>query len=105
MKLFISLLFVQVTLLSFAQKNDSIIIRDFYTEALEKGKAHEDLRSLCKDVGARLSGSPQAEMAVQWAKQKCELYGLDNIGRFSSTTNFGSWRFNPNRRIDESSSN
>ncbi|MFN6076486.1 MAG: hypothetical protein ACK46Y_13045 [Fluviicola sp.] len=79
MKLLISLLFVQVTFLSFAQKNDSIIIRNFYTEALEKGKAHEDLRSLCKDIGARLSASPQAEMAVQWAKQKCELYGFDNI--------------------------
>ncbi|MFN5981816.1 MAG: M20/M25/M40 family metallo-hydrolase [Fluviicola sp.] len=79
MKLLISLLFIQFTFLSFAQKNDSITIRNFYTEALEKGKAHEDLRSLCKEIGARLSASPQAEMAVQWAKQKCEEYGFDNI--------------------------
>lgn len=79
MKNIASLLFLCIATLSFAQKNDSTLIRGLYTEALENGKAYEDLRSLCKDIGARLSGSPQAEMAVQWAKQKCELYGFDNI--------------------------
>lgn len=79
MKFITTLLFFLIVPYSFAQKNDSTQIRGFYTEALENGKAYEDLRSLCKDIGARLSGSPQAEMAVQWAKKKCEMYGFDNI--------------------------
>ncbi len=62
-----------------AQKEDSLMLRKIFTEALEKGKSHEDLRSLCKDIGARLSGSPQAAMAVEWAENKCKEYGFSNI--------------------------
>ena len=42
-------------------QNDSIFIRNIYNEALLNGKAYEDLRSLCKDVGPRLSGSSEAK--------------------------------------------
>ncbi len=56
-----------------------MIIRQLYSEALEKGKSYEDLRSLCKDIGARISGSAQAEMAVEWGKRKMELYGFDKV--------------------------
>jgi carboxypeptidase Q len=63
----------------FAQKSDSTVIRSIYDEALSRGKAYEDLRSLCKDIGARLSGSSQAEMAVQWGKLKLEGYGFDTV--------------------------
>lgn len=63
-----------------AQKNnDSLIIRQLFSEALENGKAYEDLRSLCKDIGARISGSAQAEMAVEWGKRKMEAYGFDKV--------------------------
>lgn len=61
------------------QKNDSLIIRSFFNEALEKGKAYEDLRELCKDIGARISGSAEAEMAVEWSKRKVESYGFDKV--------------------------
>jgi hypothetical protein len=54
-------------------------LRSIYNEALSKGKAHEDLRELCKDIGARLSGSSEAEMAVQWSKLKMESYGFDKV--------------------------
>ena len=60
-------------------KKDSIFIRKLFNESLTKGKAYEDLRSLCKDVGARLSGSAQADMAVHWGKTKLESYGFDNV--------------------------
>ena len=56
-----------------------MIIRQLYSEALEKGKAYEDLRSLCKDIGARISGSAEAEMAVEWSKRRMELYGFDKV--------------------------
>lgn len=64
---------------SFGQQQDSIFIRKIYDEALSRGKAYEDLRSLCKDVGARLSGSSQAEMAVEWGKNRLESYGFDKV--------------------------
>lgn len=60
-------------------QNDSIIIRSVYNEALSNGKAYEDLRSLCKDVGARLTGSAEAAMAVDWGKAKMESYGFDKV--------------------------
>ena len=61
------------------QNQDSIFIRKIYDEALSRGKAYEDLRSLCKDVGARLSGSAEAQMAVEWSKRKMESYGFDKV--------------------------
>lgn len=64
--------------LIFAQ-NDSVFIRNIYNEALSKGKAYEDLRSLCKDIGARLSGSSEAQMAIEWGKQRMEQYNFDTV--------------------------
>lgn len=62
-----------------AQNADSIFIRSIYNQALSKGKAYEDLRSLCKDVGARLSGSSEAAIAVQWGKERLEINGFENV--------------------------
>jgi hypothetical protein len=58
---------------------DSTFIRKIYDEALSRGKAYEDLRSLCKDIGARLSGSAEAQMAVEWGFQKLKDYGFDKV--------------------------
>lgn len=71
------LLFLNVT--TFAQKEDSLLIRKVFDEALVKGHAYENLRSLCKDVGARLSGSPQADSAVKWAKSLLDSYHFDSV--------------------------
>lgn len=60
-------------------KPDSLFIRTIYNQALTNGNAYEDLRSLCKDVGARLSGSAESEMAVKWAVNKLENYGFDKV--------------------------
>lgn len=66
---------------SYAQSNndDSLFIRKIYDEVLSNGYAYDDLRSLCKDVGARLSGSSEAEMAVIWGKQKLDRFGFDSV--------------------------
>lgn len=64
---------------SFSQKEDSLQIRKLFDTALVDGHAYENLRSLCKDVGARLSGSPEAEKAVEWAKTLLESYKFDKV--------------------------
>lgn len=65
-------------ILCFSQ-TDSIFIRKIYDEALLRGKAHEDLRQLCKEIGPRLSGSSEAQMAVEWSEQKMKSYGFDKV--------------------------
>jgi carboxypeptidase Q len=60
-------------------QNDSAFIRKVYDEALLQGKSHENLRSLCKDVGARISGSVAAEMAVYWSEAKMKSYNFDKV--------------------------
>ena|SRR5690554_2177518 len=82
-KLFAFFLIISISTISAAQniayKEDSVMLRKIYTEVLEEGKAYEDLRSLCKDIGARLSGSVSAEMAVQWGFQKLKSYNFDTV--------------------------
>lgn len=46
-------IFFFVSQSSIAQKNDSTVVREIFDAALTKGEAYEDLRSLCKDIGAR----------------------------------------------------
>ena len=75
----IYLLFFLYSIPLFSQNKDSVFIRSIYNVALSNGKSHEDLRQLCKDIGARLSGSSEAEMAVRWSKLKMESYGFDKV--------------------------
>lgn len=67
------------SIISFAQNADSVFIRKIFDEALSNGHSYENLRSLCKDVGARLSGSAEAEMAVYWGEQKLKSYNFDKV--------------------------
>ncbi|TYZ08138.1 M20/M25/M40 family metallo-hydrolase [Hymenobacter lutimineralis] len=60
-------------------KTDSLNIRKLYDEALLRGQSYENLRYLTGQIGGRLSGSPQAEQAVQWGKQVMEKMGLDRV--------------------------
>jgi hypothetical protein len=81
MKLLAALLlvFFGCKTMSFSQKNDSLIINQFFQTALSKGKAYDDLRYLCKTIGPRLSGSAQAEMAVKWGEALLKTYGFDHV--------------------------
>lgn len=58
---------------------DSIFIRKIYDEALENGQSYENLRTLCKDIGARITGSAEAKMAIDWGKDLLDSYGFDNV--------------------------
>lgn len=60
-------------------QTDSTIIRSIYSEVLANGECYGNLRVLCKDIGARLSGSPEADQAIAWGKDLLESYGFENV--------------------------
>jgi carboxypeptidase Q len=64
--------------LAFAQGHEANL-RTLYTTELKEGHTYENLRTLCKEIGNRLSGSPGAAAAVEWTKQVMESYGFDTV--------------------------
>ena len=64
----------------YAQRNDdSIQIRKIFDMALADGKAYENLRTLCKEVGCRISGSPAADSAVGWGYNLLKEMNVDTV--------------------------
>ncbi|HEY1019248.1 MAG TPA: M20/M25/M40 family metallo-hydrolase [Sediminibacterium sp.] len=76
-KLSIALLFLP--LVSMAQTGDEATIKQLSDEILRNGTAYDLLRQLTKDIGGRLSGSPQFAKAVQWGKVTLEKQGADKV--------------------------
>lgn len=68
-----------LSLTGFSQEKDAQFIRKIYDEALERGDSYEMLRYLTKNIGGRLSGSPQAAAAVEWSRQQMIAYGFDTV--------------------------
>lgn len=61
------------------QKQDSIVFRKIAYEVLNHSTAYDNLRSLTKDIGARLSGSQAYEKAVDWSVAKMKEAGADKV--------------------------
>ncbi|MGB0868716.1 MAG: M20/M25/M40 family metallo-hydrolase [Flavobacteriales bacterium] len=60
--------FLLASLRSLAQSEDEKLqIDSIYDHALHSKTSYEDLRFLCKEIGARLSGSEELEQAINWA--------------------------------------
>lgn len=55
------------------------MLRQIYTEVLTKGKCYENLDYLSNQIGGRLSGSPEAEKAVEYTYNKLKSYGFDTV--------------------------
>ncbi|MBC7887688.1 MAG: M20/M25/M40 family metallo-hydrolase [Ferruginibacter sp.] len=62
-----------------AQKDDSVSIRKIADEVLINGKAYDNLRYLCKKIGPRLSGSLQAQKAVEATAKMLKDAGADTV--------------------------
>src|ERR1700755_2705001 len=77
LKLILIVPFFLVTLLLRAQ--DSLMIRKIYDEELINGQCYGNLHYLCKNIGPRLSGSDNAQKAVEWGKKLMESYGFDRV--------------------------
>jgi carboxypeptidase Q len=73
----VALLFIST--LASAQSADSIMLRKIFDEELVNGQCYQNLHYLCKSIGGRLSGSANAQKAVDWGKKLMESYGLDRV--------------------------
>lgn len=60
-----------------AQKEDSVFIRAISDDILNNGKAYEYLRQLTKQVGGRVSGSPNMVKAENWGLKTMQDIGAD----------------------------
>ncbi len=89
-----------------SQTTQEDFIRSIYNEALEKGMSYGDLRSLCKDIGARVTGSAEADMAVVWGEQSLKRFGFDSVylqafyaPHWTRGTKESAWAIDENGRI------
>jgi len=62
-----------------SQSIDSVLIKNIYDFSLTNSSCYKNLKSLCKDVGHRLSGSKSANKAVKWAANVMQDTNLDTV--------------------------
>jgi hypothetical protein len=55
------------------------VLRSFHDDALVGSPAYAQLRYLCKDIGARLSGSENAQKAVEYMQRVLDSMNLDTV--------------------------
>ncbi|GAA3522160.1 M28 family peptidase [Aquimarina addita] len=60
-------------------KEDSLFLKKIYQTALLDGKSYAWLDHLSNQIGARLSGSMNAQRAVTWAEKELKEVGLDKV--------------------------
>ncbi|WP_318344561.1 M20/M25/M40 family metallo-hydrolase [Flagellimonas baculiformis] len=63
----------------FSQTEDEKQIKAIYDKALTDGKAYDWLDHLSNQIGGRISGSVQAQQAVEYTKAQLDLLGLDRV--------------------------
>lgn len=69
---------VLISMFSFSQ-SEKEILKDIYDTSLTNGKSYEWLDYLSNQIGGRLSGSYNAELAVEYTKNQLDSLGLDKV--------------------------
>tara|TARA_R110002167_G_scaffold210601_1_gene414823 strand:- start:708 stop:2084 length:1377 start_codon:yes stop_codon:yes gene_type:complete len=73
------LIVILFTYYGFSQNNDQEQIKKIYDAALTQGKGYDWLNYLSNQIGGRLSGSIQAQQAVNYMKSQLDSLGLDKV--------------------------
>lgn len=60
-------------------QEDSLTIRNLFDMALLNGKSYDWLDDLSNQIGGRLSGSLEAEQAIEFTKEELDKLGLDKV--------------------------
>ncbi len=64
---------------SLLAQTDEATLKTIYSTSLTNGKSYDWLDHLSNEIGGRLSGSKNAELAVQYTKAELEKLGLDKV--------------------------
>jgi carboxypeptidase Q len=72
-------LILLIPVLSVAQTKEQIAVEKLYNESLTDGRSYQMLDYLSNRIGCRMSGSPQAAAAVEWARQTMKTLGADTV--------------------------
>ena len=78
-KFFLIICLAACTPLLYAQSTDSLTVKKIIDETMSNGTAYNNLRMLCKQVGQRLSGSPQFVKSVRMVTQFMKEAGADTV--------------------------
>lgn len=78
-RLFALLSILVLSAAAHAQSSDSMMLRKIYAETMMHSGAYENLRILCKHIGPRLSGSVNAEKAVDTTYEMMKRAGADTV--------------------------
>ncbi|OIQ29611.1 MAG: peptidase M28 family protein [Bacteroidetes bacterium MedPE-SWsnd-G2] len=78
MKIIFTLSLLWIGLSGYAQ-DDKEVMASIYKNALTQGESYEWLRHLSNEIGGRLSGSLNAERAVNYTKEELDKLGLDKV--------------------------
>lgn len=62
-----------------AQTPDSVVIKKISDEIFVSGQCYKNEEYLCKKIGARLTGSANAEKAVTWTYDLMKSYNFDTV--------------------------
>ena len=77
------LFLIALTLLTYSwgisQTEDEKQLKAIYDAALTQGKAYDWLNHLSNQIGGRLSGSVQAQQAVEYTRDQLDSLGLDRV--------------------------
>ncbi len=75
----IKILFLLLCVMGFSQSDDEKQIRAIYNKALTNSMAYDWLNHLSNQIGGRLSGSVEAQQAVDYTKKELDKLGLDRV--------------------------
>ena len=78
MKQILPILFFLLTI-NISAQTDAETLKTIYSTSLTNGKSYEWLDYLSNQIGGRLSGSLNAEKAVNYTKEQLETLGLDKV--------------------------
>lgn len=78
MKRKIKVLFVLLSMFVYSQE-DQKIIKQIFDTSLNESKSYEMLDFLSNEIGGRLSGSLNADRAVDWGYSELKKLGFDNV--------------------------
>ena len=79
MRQLLLLLVLLASIGTYSQKEDEAQLKKIYDASLTQGKAYDWLNYLSNQIGGRLSGSVQAQQAVEYTKRQLDSLGLDRV--------------------------